>query len=333
MGLINTDAPQAVLEQVNAALQTLDRSIAQFHRHQAETLRVHEQFLNNQTALLKNNSFLSPAANNPNAILAPNTHPQGFHTGGMNNEKLSNALSAPQVTNAGGNGSKPEFSNADVAESQPLNNAGKIARVDTKTLTSELLEIVSEKTGYPTEMLELTMDMEADLGIDSIKRVEILGAMQTRFPELPKADAAALSEMRTLGQIVDYMSESVPANVAFGVQETSPETSPLPEKNNTEVVQNKAVSPNLSLEEIRSALLEIVSEKTGYPTEMLEMGMDMEADLGIDSIKRVEILGAMQERFPELPKADASTLAEMRTLGQITDYMSSVDADWIPASK
>ena len=59
---------------------------------------------------------------------------------------------------------------------------------------------------------------------------------------------------------------------------------------------------------------------------MLEMGMDMEADLGIDSIKRVEILGAMQERFPELPKADAAMLAEMRTLGQITEYMSSADA-------
>ena len=52
LGLINTDAPQAALEQVNAALQTLDRSIAQFHQHQAETLRVHEQFLNNQVALL-----------------------------------------------------------------------------------------------------------------------------------------------------------------------------------------------------------------------------------------------------------------------------------------
>ena len=45
--------------------------------------------------------------------------------------------------------------------------------------------------------------MEADLGIDSIKRVEILGAMQTQFPELPKVDAAVLAELRTLGQIVD----------------------------------------------------------------------------------------------------------------------------------
>ena len=222
---------------------------------------------------------------------------------------------------------KPEFSNTEVIESQPVKPVAEIAKVDTKTLTSVLLEIVSEKTGYPTEMLELTMDMEADLGIDSIKRVEILGAMQTRFPELPKADAAALSEMRTLGQIVDYMSASVPANIASGVQETSIDASASLDKSPTAVVQNKTASTNFSLDEIKTALLEIVSEKTGYPTEMLEMGMDMEADLGIDSIKRVEILGAMQERFPELPKADAAMLAEMRTLGQITDHMSSAPVD------
>jgi hypothetical protein len=51
---------------------------------------------------------------------------------------------------------------------------------------SLLLDIVSEKTGYPSEMLELDMDMEADLGIDSIKRVEILGAMRTSILIYPK---------------------------------------------------------------------------------------------------------------------------------------------------
>ena len=59
-------------------------------------------------------------------------------------------------------------------------------------------------------MLEMEMDMEADLGIDSIKRVEILGAMQERFPELPKADAAVLAEMRTLAQIIDLMASAAP---------------------------------------------------------------------------------------------------------------------------
>jgi acyl carrier protein len=79
--------------------------------------------------------------------------------------------------------------------------------VDAETLGQNLLEIVSEKTGYPVEMLEMEMDMEADLGIDSIKRVEILGATQERFPNLPQPNLEDLAELRTLGQIVNFLGD------------------------------------------------------------------------------------------------------------------------------
>ena len=51
-----------------------------------------------------------------------------------------------------------------------------------------LLELLSERTGYPTEMLDLTLNLEADLGIDSIKRVEILGAFQQQTGLLQAQD-------------------------------------------------------------------------------------------------------------------------------------------------
>ena len=84
------------------------------------------------------------------------------------------------------------------------------AAADAEKLQAALLAIVSEKTGYPVETLELDMDMEADLGIDSIKRVEILGAMQSQFPELPKIETNVLAELCTLGQIVEQYSALAP---------------------------------------------------------------------------------------------------------------------------
>jgi polyketide-type polyunsaturated fatty acid synthase PfaA len=48
-------------------------------------------------------------------------------------------------------------------------------------------------------------------------------------------------------------------------------------------------------------LIEIVADKTGYPADMLNLDLEMEAGLGIDSIKQVEILSALQERLPGLP--------------------------------
>jgi acyl carrier protein len=322
LSLISGNSTQATLEQINIALQTLDRSIAQFHQHQSETLRIHEQYLNNQVDLLKNTLEVSQPGNGLQSSFKQVNAQQEAPVFQTSRETSIKPVEQSQVGN-NGNGHTPEpVLPAAVAPKQvevPLNPAA----VDVNNLTGVLLDIVSEKTGYPTEMLELTMDMEADLGIDSIKRVEILGAMQTAFPELPKADATALSEMRTLGQIVEYMTSSagetsIPLTQLSAV--SRPQSVEVSEISST---VESAGSGKVSIKEITAALLEIVSEKTGYPTEMLEMGMDMEADLGIDSIKRVEILGAMQERFPELPKADAAALAEMRTLAQITEYMSS----------
>ncbi|WP_245562825.1 phosphopantetheine-binding protein, partial [Nocardia araoensis] len=70
-------------------------------------------------------------------------------------------------------------------------------------------------------------------------------------------------------------------------------------------------------ETLRRALREVVAEKTGYPVEMVDPSMDLEADLGVDSIKRVQVIGALQERFPNLPSLGPEQLGTLRTLDQI----------------
>ena len=52
-------------------------------------------------------------------------------------------------------------------------------RYDRERLTDRLLGLVSQRTGYPKDMLGLDVDLEADLGIDSIKRIEILSEVTT----------------------------------------------------------------------------------------------------------------------------------------------------------
>ncbi|WP_050803795.1 type I polyketide synthase [Candidatus Frankia datiscae] len=77
---------------------------------------------------------------------------------------------------------------------------------------------------------------------------------------------------------------------------------------------------------LRSALVGVVAERTGYPPEMIDTGMDLEADLGVDSIKRVQILGAVQERFPQVPSVGPELLGELRTLEHIIDFLVSAAA-------
>ena len=219
------------------------------------------------------------------------------------------------------------------------NPAVETSTIDVEAISQTLLDVVSEKTGYPAEMLELDMDMEADLGIDSIKRVEILGALQEMNSDLPEANPEQLGELRTLGQIVEYL-QSQASKVLPVEPEITPNTSAEIETIESESIESESVESNdvkpvvenqalntstpltaIDVEAISQTLLDVVSEKTGYPAEMLELDMDMEADLGIDSIKRVEILGALQEMSPDLPEANPEQLGELRTLGQIVEYL------------
>ena len=70
-----------------------------------------------------------------------------------------------------------------------------------------MLSVVAAKTGYPAEMVGLDMDLETDLGVDSIKRVEILSAVTEKAPGLPEVSAARMAGMRSLREMVAYLGE------------------------------------------------------------------------------------------------------------------------------
>ncbi len=307
LDLLSGNSTRQTLEQINAALQTLDHSLAQFHKYQAETLRLHEQFLQSQTELINS---LMQLQNLPGGLppALPDVKPAEV-------QPVPAALAESAFAQFSGNGHPPVEPAAVSAPELPVVTASAIS---VEILTQSLLEIVSEKTGYPTEMLELNMDMESDLGINSIKRVEILGAMQTRLPELSKADTSVLTQLRTIGQIVEYMVGAIPAAkvalTATAAAERSAVTvrAPLPALTGVDV------------ETVKQTLLEIVNEKTGFPAETIDPSLDIETDLGLDAIKRGEILGALQTHFPELPKADPAVLADMHSLDQIIEFFCPV---------
>ncbi|UPT75510.1 MAG: phosphopantetheine-binding protein [Elusimicrobiota bacterium] len=169
-----------------------------------------------------------------------------------------------------------------------------------------LLSVVSEKTGYPAETINAEMDLEADLGIDSIKRVEILSAVSEKLPGAPKVKPEHLGTLRNLKQIAAYLSEGM-ASVPSAAQVAAP----------APVAVTNAAQPS-----VLPVLISVVSDKTGYPAETINPEMDLEADLGIDSIKRVEILSAVSEKLPGAPKVKPEHLGTLRNLKQIAAYLS-----------
>ena len=171
-------------------------------------------------------------------------------------------------------------------------------------VANNVLTIVSERTGYPIEMISLDADLEADLGIDSIKRVEILGAIQKQLPEnkaqLLSSEQEKLLRLKTLNELIASIENQIASTVST--------------HNIANPANATSSTKSLSVADIINILVNLISSKTGYPPEMLEINKDLEADLGIDSIKRVEIIGSLKESFSE---SDNSVLAEhLETLTQ-----------------
>ena len=155
-------------------------------------------------------------------------------------------------------------------------------------------------------------------------------SLQEQFKELPQIGANEVAELRTVGQIIEHIKSLLPASGGEAVVQKSNldlEPAPLSVSSGSPGGNGNgsgAISSDPVPGEIAPALLAIIGEKTGYPAEMLELGMDMEADLGIDSIKRVEIMWSLQEQLPHLPQVRGSEISELRTLKEIVDHLSSL---------
>ena len=316
-------------------LDSLDHALAQSHEHQAQTMRVHEQYLSYQadyaklfTQLLQQQGdiFARGQASPQQAELAAkvldtlSNSMARFHD--LQSETLSvhkrfldqqaeyaqahvdilrhqsaldaqpAALPVAHPKPAGDNGSQPH--NKGHAERHEIHHSH----------TPRNGRAGGNGNGH---------NHPAPSVVDAAPVIHVLPATHPSAPEKPAPAPAAL---KPVGAALVAAPAPAPVPVA---QPTLPEpvrAAPMA----------APTTPASDAAALTSSLLAIVSEKTGYPTDMLELSMDMEADLGIDSIKRVEIMGALQERHPGLPKVEPQALAELRTLGQIVGYIGAEPA-------
>jgi acyl transferase domain-containing protein/NAD(P)H-dependent flavin oxidoreductase YrpB (nitropropane dioxygenase family) len=92
-----------------------------------------------------------------------------------------------------GNGAQP----ANAASSAPAlaiavePPAEKSEKPDRAHIAATLLALISERTGYPVELITADLDLEADLSVDSIKRAEIATEMARRLGLISSALSAA----------------------------------------------------------------------------------------------------------------------------------------------
>jgi acyl transferase domain-containing protein/NAD(P)H-dependent flavin oxidoreductase YrpB (nitropropane dioxygenase family)/acyl carrier protein len=175
------------------------------------------------------------------------------------------------------------------------------------SVLAAVLEVIGERTGYPVDMIEPDLDLEADLSVDSIKRAEIAGELATRLNLPVGGDIEELSQARTAAAIT-----------ALVVGRVSSAPGPVPVVVAAAPVSIKVSTKALTEASILAAVLEVIGERTGYPVDMIEPDLDLEADLSVDSIKRAEIAGELATRLALPAGGDVEELSQARTAAGIT---------------
>jgi acyl transferase domain-containing protein/NAD(P)-dependent dehydrogenase (short-subunit alcohol dehydrogenase family) len=295
---------------MSQALRATQDNLLALQKMGEQTAKLHAQFLDNQNrALLTFQTLLEqqqrllqgvPAASQPVLLAAPPPivpagPPPVIQATAPTPEPLVTMQASPPIE-------KPQIAPTPPPVPAPIANPA----------ATVLLAIIAEKTGYPAEMLGLDMELDADLGIDSIKRVEIFSAVQEKLPQAPAIKPEHLGILRTLRQVVDFLGA--------GEQAAPVETARPQAVAETAKPQAASVTSSHLAAEI---LLTIVADKTGYPADMLGLDMELDADLGIDSIKRVEIFSAVQEKLPNAPAIKPEHLGTLRTLRQVVEFLGA----------
>lgn len=189
--------------------------------------------------------------------------------------------------------------------------------LDESSVYDTVVGILCEQTGYAADEIEADFELEADLGIDTVKQAEIMAKVREVYAMEADADFR-LAEYPSLNRLVTYVMErtSVAATVVPSAGDAAPAVAETPSLN----VPTPLNAPTLSFESVYGALVEIVCEKSGYDAEELEPDFELEADLGIDTVKQAEIMAAARELYALAPDPEFR-LSECGTLAKLAGYV------------
>ena len=162
-------------------------------------------------------------------------------------------------------------------------------------MRQRVLALVAEQTGYPEDMLDLDLDLEADLGVDTVKQAELFATVREIYG-IAREDtlqAARLPHPQPRHRLRPRPRRRRSADETAG----SRRPRACPGRARPDRAPAAPVAVAVSEDEVRQRVLALVAEQTGYPEDMLDLDLDLEADLGVDTVKQAELFATVREVY------------------------------------
>ncbi|WP_246090073.1 acyltransferase domain-containing protein [Nonomuraea deserti] len=179
---------------------------------------VHTPLLPDLDTLRETGQYLAPAAEprtarhsgttlaNPPAPATPETSPPPASVAPQETGTTFASI-APQETDMPPASVPPQWMSAPPAPTPPVETPAMPA--SRETVAARVRDLYATTLEYPEEVFEDGAELEADLGIDSVKRVELMGRLGVLFQLGPPPDDMRTADYRTFGQVVDFVVDSL----------------------------------------------------------------------------------------------------------------------------
>ena len=258
----------------------------------------------------------------------------------QNGPKRSSAFAVVDVTKRGRDVKGREVRGRDIGGGKPIathpapvasDNRSRVPVVTPAPATSQwdlaksfLFDLVVDLTGYDPEIIEFDADLEGELGVDSIKKAQLIGEL-VQWADLEiDLQSMQLSQFHSLADILallgdgsmlggaDELASMAPASV-----EREPE-----EQHLDEPIPTIPETITVDSESLQRMIIDLVVDQTGYDEDIIDMDADLEGELGIDSIKRAQLIGELETHYNLQSLRETNLqLSDFPTLASIHAYV------------
>lgn len=188
----------------------------------------------------------------------------------------------------------------------------RLDMIKTEVNTKKVTKVINKLTGYPIELI--------DKIIQSGNSIEDYGLEFALPKQMQEKIVQEFNESTGTGSTYSTFNSLILEQKSHDGE---------PNNDLVEVNTDTTTDEPLSKVEISKVVKSFITDKTGYPEELLEDEADLEADLGIDSVKQSEIMAKVRTEF-KLSDIVDSEESVPHTISDIVSYIKSNQSNTVP---
>jgi amino acid adenylation domain-containing protein len=191
------------------------------------------------------------------------------------------------------------------------------------------MRAISQVTGHRVEDITPDMHLEADLGLDSIKMVALFGALMHELPQDRRellGPGGFFSDMVRVCTVEDLLRSVEHLSTAF-----ADGAAPQLELDDARREPDASHARSPAAPDLRRAIVESIARVSGHRAEDLTDDLSLEADVGFDSLKRVQLLNELSRDLPASTRdalAGDGGIRELlyaQTIGDLVQAIAELD--------